>query len=94
MEIEQDGHLPLLDIDIYRRADGTLGHKVYRKPTSTNLYLQQNSHHHPAHKQSILTSLINRARFLCDNDSLPQEIEFLSPSSRIMITVNNRSITP
>ena len=48
MEKEEDGHLPFLDINIYRKPDGSLGHKVYRKPTHTNLYLNQNSHHHPA----------------------------------------------
>jgi hypothetical protein len=42
MEIEE-GHLPFLDIDIYRKADGSLGYKVYRKPTHTNLSLHQNS---------------------------------------------------
>jgi hypothetical protein len=26
---EEDGHLPFLDIDIYRKPDGSLGHKVY-----------------------------------------------------------------
>jgi hypothetical protein len=26
METERDGHLPLLDIDIYREPDGSLGH--------------------------------------------------------------------
>ena len=50
MEIEEDGHLPFLDIDIYKKADGSLGHKVYRKPTHTNLYLHQLSQHHPANK--------------------------------------------
>ena len=50
MEIEKDGHLPFLDIDIYRKNDGSLGHKVYCKPTHTNLYLQNSSHHHPADK--------------------------------------------
>jgi hypothetical protein len=29
METEKDGHLPFLDIDIYRKRDGSLGHKVY-----------------------------------------------------------------
>ena len=78
IETENDGHLPFLDIDIYRQTDGTLGHKVYRKPTHTSLYLQQSSHHHPAHKQSVLTSLIHRGRALCDEDFLPQELEFLT----------------
>jgi hypothetical protein len=35
-----EGHLPFLDIDIYKRPDGSLGHTVYRKPTHTNLYLK------------------------------------------------------
>jgi len=50
MEIEEAGHLPLLDINIYWKIDCSLGHKVYRKPTHTNLYLHQKSHHHPANK--------------------------------------------
>jgi hypothetical protein len=78
MEIEEQGHLPFLDINIYRKTDGSLGHKVYRKPTHTNLYLYQNSHHHPANKQSVLASLIHRAKSLCDENSLTQELEFLT----------------
>src|SRR5215469_1292483 len=78
MEIEKDGHLPFLDIDVYRKTDGALGHKVYRKPTHTNLYLQQSSHHHPANKHSVLTSLTHRAITLCDQDSLPHELDFLT----------------
>jgi hypothetical protein len=31
MEIEENGHLPFLDMDIYKKKDGSLGHKVYRK---------------------------------------------------------------
>jgi hypothetical protein len=64
MEIEEEGHLPFLDIDIYRKTDGSLGHKVYRKPTHSNLFLHQNSQHHPAKKQSVLVSLIHRAKAL------------------------------
>jgi len=78
MEKEEEGHLPFLDIDIYRKRDSSLGHKVYRKPTHTNIYLHQNSHHHSANKQSVLASLIHRAKALCDQDSLTQELEFLT----------------
>jgi len=77
MEIEE-GHLPFLDIDIYRKTGGFLGHKVYQKPTHTNLYLHQNLHHHPANKHSVLASLLHRAKALCDHDSLTQELEFLT----------------
>jgi len=58
--------------------DGSLWHKIYRKPTHTNLYLHQNSHHHPSNKHSVLASLIHRAKALCDEDSLAQELEFLT----------------
>jgi len=78
MEIEEGGHLPFSDVDIYRRNYGSLSHEVYRKPTHTNLYLQQSSHHHPANKPSVLTSLTQRTRTLSDQDSLPQELEFLT----------------
>ena len=77
MEIE-DGHLPFLDIDIYKKMDGSLGHRVYRKPTHTNLYLHQKSHHHPANKHSVLSSLVHRATTLCDQESLAPELTFLT----------------
>jgi hypothetical protein len=37
MKMESDGHLSFFDKDIYRRPDGSLGHRLYRKPTHTNL---------------------------------------------------------
>jgi hypothetical protein len=77
METDKDGHLPFLDIDIYRKPDGSLGHSVYRKPTHTNLYLHVNSHHHPSNKQAVLSTLVHRARALCDHESLYDELEFL-----------------
>jgi hypothetical protein len=75
---KEEGHLPSLDTDIYRKTYGSLGHKVYRKPTHTNLYLHQNSHQHPANKQPVFDSLIHRAKTPCDQDSLTQELEFLT----------------
>jgi hypothetical protein len=77
METESDGHLPFPDFDIYRRPDCSLRHKVYRKPTHTNLYLNAKSHHHPSNKQAVLSTLIHRARALCDDDSLQAELVFL-----------------
>jgi hypothetical protein len=54
-----------------------LGYKVYRKPTHTNLYLNAKSHHHPSNKQAVLSTLIHRAKALCDEDSLQAELVFL-----------------
>jgi hypothetical protein len=77
METERDGHLPFLDIDIYRRLDGSLGRRVYRKPTHTNLYLNSSSHHHPSSRHAVLSTLVHRARALCDQKSLHGELVFL-----------------
>jgi len=48
------------------------------KPTHTNLYLYQKSHHHPANKHSVLSSLVHRAKALCDQESLASELTFLT----------------
>jgi hypothetical protein len=32
METESEGHLPFLDLDVYRRPDGSLGHKCTASP--------------------------------------------------------------
>jgi hypothetical protein len=50
METEIEGHLPFLDVGIYRRPDGSLGHNVYRKDTHPNLYLNAKSRYHPSIK--------------------------------------------
>ena len=68
----------MLDIYIYRTRDGSLGHRVFRKPTHTSLYLHRDSHHHYANKQSVLASLIHRKRALRDQDSLTQELQILT----------------
>jgi hypothetical protein len=82
METEMDGYLPFLDIHIYRRSNGSLGHKVYRKPTHTNLHLNTNLHHHPSNKQALLNTTIHRAYSLCDSDSLQDELDFLHTTSK------------
>jgi hypothetical protein len=77
MGTESKCHLPFLDLDIYRRLDGSLGHKVYCKHTHTDLYLNTKSHHHPTNKQVVLSTLIHRARALCDANSPQAKLVFL-----------------
>ena len=38
VEIENDGVLPFLDVNIYRGSDGSLNTPVYRKYTHTDQY--------------------------------------------------------
>jgi len=44
VETEKDGHFSCHDIDVCRRPDGSLCHKVYWKHTHTNFYLNPGSH--------------------------------------------------
>jgi len=76
MEKETEGHLPFLGINIYRRWDGSLGHKIYRKPTHTDLYLNPGSHHHPSSIKAVVSMLVHRGRALCDKESLHDDFKF------------------
>jgi hypothetical protein len=82
METERDGHLPFLDIDIYRNPGDSMRHMVYSKPTHTNLYLNSNSQHHPYNKQTVSSTLLHKARSFCDQGSFYSELEFLRVTSR------------
>jgi hypothetical protein len=91
METERDGHLPFLETDIYVRPDSTLGHKVYGKPTHTNLYLNSSFHHHPSNRHAVFIRLVHRA--LCDQGSLHAELVFLEDIFR-QNGYTDRSLTP
>ncbi|XP_046406340.1 uncharacterized protein LOC124171241 [Ischnura elegans] len=73
MEKEEDGKLAFLDVLVKRKGDGRLGHAVYRKPTHTDRYLMAISHHHPAQKASVVSSLFHRAFTIADAESLDAE---------------------
>ena len=48
MEVEENERISFPDVLIYKRMDGSLGHKEFRKKTHTDSYLDVESHHHPA----------------------------------------------
>jgi hypothetical protein len=77
MKTESEEQISFFDLDIYRRPDGSLGHKVYRKPPHTNIYLNDKSHHHPSNREAALSTRVHRARLLCNEDSLQAELMFL-----------------
>jgi hypothetical protein len=48
MDTEGDGYFPFLNIDIYGKPEGLLGHMVHGKPARTNFYLYATFQHpHP-----------------------------------------------
>ena len=58
MEREKDGRLPMLDVLIEKKEDGSLEFDVYRKPTHTNQYIDFASHQPLSHKLSTIHSLV------------------------------------
>jgi len=82
MEVENSKQLPFLDVLTTRKSNGTIGHGVYRKPTHTNRYLNAESHHHPAQKNSVLNTLINRAIHISDESSWKDKKEMLQTTLR------------
>jgi hypothetical protein len=55
--------------------------KCTHKPTHTNIDISTKSHHHPSNKQVVLSTLVHRARALCDEDGLQVKLVFLRDSS-------------
>ena len=39
-EIENEGKLPFLDVNVTRKLDGSFNTSVHRKPTDTNIYVR------------------------------------------------------
>jgi len=68
METGSNGHLPFLEYYICTRQMAPCRHTVYGNPNCTNLYLNAESHDHPANKHSVLSTLVHQARAICDQE--------------------------
>jgi hypothetical protein len=66
-----------MDVLVTKKRNGTKGHTMYTKPTLTDLYLHAESHRHPSQKHVVFTTLMNRAKTVCDTESLNSEIRHL-----------------
>ena len=56
--------IPCLDVLLTRNTDRMIETSLYRKQTHTDRYLDFSSHHPLAHKKSVVTSLLSRAKAL------------------------------
>ena len=73
MEKESNGELAFLDT-LLKRNNGEISVLVYRKPTHTDQYLHYSSHHQTSCKESVVSSLFNRAYSIITNkDDLHKE---------------------
>jgi len=70
-------------------ASDRLCHRVYRKPTHTNIYLHRDSHYHPANNQSWLPWHTEPKLFVTRIPS-PKNWNFSQQFSRIMDTALSR----
>ena len=68
-EMEKDGSLPFLDVEVMHTVDGSLSTKVYRKRTHTDKYLDFASHHTLRQKCALARTLLLQAQRLCRSSS-------------------------
>lgn len=73
MELESDGVIPFLDVNVGREK-GRLRTSVHRKKTHTDRYLHFNSNHYPQTKTGIISCLRDHAEKICDETSLKDEL--------------------
>ena len=66
MEEESNGELAFLDT-LSKRNNGEISELVYTKPTHTDQHLHDSSHHQTSCKDSVVSSLFNRAYFIITN---------------------------
>ena len=77
-------HLPVLDVDIERKTDGSSKFKIYRKSTHTDQYLNFNSHHPLNQKLGVIRTLFDRAETLITEDEDKRtEIENVKKALRL-----------
>ena len=62
---------------INRIYDGSLSFSVYRKPVNTGRQLDFQSFHHLSQKRSVASSLYKRAKDLCSEGNIKDEINNL-----------------
>ena len=73
IEEESNRELTLLDT-LLKQNNGEISVLVYRKPTHTDQYLHYSSHHQTSCKESVVSSLFNRAYSIITNkDHLHKE---------------------
>ena len=73
MEEESNGDLVFLDTKL-KRNNGKIPALVYRKTTHTDQYLHYSSHHQTSCRESVVSSLLNKAYSIISNkDDLHKE---------------------
>ena len=77
-EVETDGKLPFLDVNVTRKEDGSFDTDVYCKKTDSNIYISWDAFASRSWKVGTLKGLLRRAFSICSTkESQDKEIKFL-----------------
>jgi hypothetical protein len=77
VEHENNESLAFLDLLLKRNPDGSIQRSVYRKATWSGQYLHFHSFAPIRYKRGLVRTLFERARRICTNDTLEDELRFL-----------------
>lgn len=82
MEIEENGRLPFLDLEVKRR-EGKIELGIYRKPTSTQRFIPNESNHHDRHKTAAFRTMIHRLYSIAmKEEDFNKEAEYIKDTAR------------
>ena len=85
-EIEENGKIPFLDVDMQRSENNKLRLNVYRKKTCSNIYIHWKSFAPTSWKIGTLEGMIRRPYVICtEDDDLKTELSFIT---HIFHTIN------
>ena len=76
-ELENNGSFKFLDVQIWKRPDGSVRRSVYRKPTWSGQYTHFNSFVPLRQKRNLVKTLTHRARQICSTDMLDAELNHI-----------------
>ncbi|BHF60198.1 hypothetical protein SprV_0100316100 [Sparganum proliferum] len=82
LEMESAGSLPLLDVLLNRRSDGSSRRSVYRKKTWSGQYTNFASFVPLQEKRNLVGCLAQRDRKICSTDSIEEELRKLQELPR------------
>lgn len=77
VETEIDGKLPFLDL-LVKNENGKVKFEIYHKPTSTQQYIPNDSHHCTSHKLAAFNSMIDRMlKIPMDREDYEKELKYV-----------------
>jgi hypothetical protein len=81
-DMEKDGKLPFLDFEVGRNDNIVLLYKIYRKPTNTQRFIINESHHSVQHKITTFNSMLHRA-IPMTNEDRQAELNYIYETARL-----------